>query len=697
MNKAVTFIQGIEFLQHLPKIGISDIIEIILLTIIFYGIIKNVKGTRAWILLKGVVILLTFYMIAYIANFTVIVAIFQSLILFIGFALMLVIQPELRKLVEGIGTKNINISIYNILHNIFKVKVNNKDKDRFSDTTIQELVKGCFIMGKAKTGALIVIERDIPLNEYVATGIKVNADITSQLLINIFEKNTPLHDGAVIIQNDRVSAATCYLPLSDSKKINKDLGTRHRAGIGLSESTDGVVIIVSEETGAVSIAKNGKLMHNIDREKLTEELRKIQKVKDTETIKVSKNIIDKNFGMRVASLLAAFVTWIMVITNTNPVVTVTLKNVPIEVINQEAVEDAGKTYDIIDSEYVTVRVKDRKDITDKLTNDDIKVIADMSKISFVNSVPLEVEAPGYPDAEIILSQQAISVSIEDIVTTEVDIEINQVGDINENYYVSGIELDNNTLIISGAKSLISTIGSVKVDIDESQFTSNSEIILTPKIFDKNGEQLQNSKFTLNHDTVKANIYLYKTKKIPLNITTEIKNDNIKRIIDSIDYQEKTITITGPDDIINACDKMDISIPLDISVEDVSTGQFIKNISLQSYMPNGIIIIPQSSKANLIVDFKEFYTKQINFNIDKINIEGLSEKYTATIDSEEISIIFFNTSNVVDSVSLDTTIPYIDISNLGVGEHTVKINFRNVGTNMYETQTVKVTIKETHKG
>lgn len=697
MNKAVTFIQGIEFLQHLPKIGISDIIEIILLTIIFYGIIKNVKGTRAWILLKGVVILLTFYMIAYIANFTVIVTIFQSLILFIGFALMLVIQPELRKLVEGIGTKNINISIYNILHNIFKVKVNNKDKDRFSDTTIQELVKGCFIMGKAKTGALIVIERDIPLNEYVATGIKVNADITSQLLINIFEKNTPLHDGAVIIQNDRVSAATCYLPLSDSKKINKDLGTRHRAGIGLSESTDGVVIIVSEETGAVSIAKNGKLMHNIDREKLTEELRKIQKVKDTETIKVSKNIIDKNFGMRVASLLAAFVTWIMVITNTNPVVTVTLKNVPIEVINQEAVEDAGKTYDIMDSEYVTVRVKDRKDITDKLTNDDIKVIADMSKISFVNSVPLEVEAPGYPDAEIILSQQAISVSIEDIVTTEVDIEINQVGDINENYYVSGIELDNNTLIISGAKSLISTIGSVKVDIDESQFTSNSEIILTPKIFDKNGEQLQNSKFTLNHDTVKANIYLYKTKKIPLNITTEIKNDNIKRIIDSIDYQEKTITITGPDDIINACDKMDISIPLDISVEDVSTGQFIKNISLQSYMPNGIIIIPQSSKANLIVDFKEFYTKQINFNIDKINIEGLSEKYTATIDSEEISIIFFNTSNVVDSVSLDTTIPYIDISNLGVGEHTVKINFRNVGTNMYETQTVKVTIKETHKG
>jgi diadenylate cyclase len=137
-------------------------------------------------------------------------------------------------------------------------------QERFTDKTVNELVKACFDMAEVKTGALIVLEQDIRLTEYIRTGINIDAAVTSQLLINIFEHNTPLHDGAVIMRGNRILAATCYLPLSDSMDLSKQLGTRHRAGVGISEVSDSVTIIVSEETGGVSVAQDGKLTRNLD-------------------------------------------------------------------------------------------------------------------------------------------------------------------------------------------------------------------------------------------------------------------------------------------------------------------------------------------------------------------------------------------------------------------------------------------------
>ena len=146
----------------------------------------------------------------------------------------------------------------------------------FSDRTINEIAKACVEMGKVKTGALIVIERSQSLAEYERTGIDIDGIVSSQLLINIFEHNTPLHDGAVIIRENRVTSATCYLPLSDNMALSKELGTRHRAGVGISEATDSLTVIVSEETGRISVAMEGKLDRNLDGEALKERLRKIQ-------------------------------------------------------------------------------------------------------------------------------------------------------------------------------------------------------------------------------------------------------------------------------------------------------------------------------------------------------------------------------------------------------------------------------------
>ena len=193
-------------------------------------------------------------------------------------AVVVIFQPEMRKALENLGRKN-------ILVNLFNFDFNKVENGKFSDKTITELVKACYEMGKVKTGALIVVEDEIVLTEYERTGIAVDGILTSQLLINIFEKNTPLHDGAVIVRGDRVVSATCYLPLTDSLSLSKDLGTRHRAAVGISEVSDSLTIVVSEETGKVSIALDGELYRNVDAEFLKNKLAYIQK-REQDTSKV---------------------------------------------------------------------------------------------------------------------------------------------------------------------------------------------------------------------------------------------------------------------------------------------------------------------------------------------------------------------------------------------------------------------------
>lgn len=256
---------------YIPKsLHVSNVFEIIILAVLIYEFIAWVKTTRAFTLLKGIIVLLIFWLLAYIFNFTTILWLGGKIINFAIIALVVIFQPELRKALEQLGQKRFFSKILPFAEK--------KDKgERFSDKTVNELVKTCFELSKTKTGALIVIEQEILLTEYEKTGIPIDALISSQLLINIFEHNTPLHDGAVIIRGDRIVAATCYLPLSDNMSISKELGTRHRAALGISEVTDTMTLVVSEETGAVSIAIAGELFRNIDADYLKSKLTFLQK------------------------------------------------------------------------------------------------------------------------------------------------------------------------------------------------------------------------------------------------------------------------------------------------------------------------------------------------------------------------------------------------------------------------------------
>lgn len=239
------------WISFVPKITFKNFIEIAIITILVYEMLIWIKNTRAWTLLKGILLILAFVLMAAILELDTILWLLEKISYIAVTAILIIFQPELRKALEQLGSQN-------VLTNLFSNE-DVKKNEEFSEKTINELVRACFEMGKVKTGALMVIERSTPLGEIERTGIEVDGIVTSQLLINIFEHNTPLHDGAVVIRGNRVTAATCYLPLSDNMAISKDLGTRHRAAVGVSETTDSITLVVSEETGRISVASGGQL------------------------------------------------------------------------------------------------------------------------------------------------------------------------------------------------------------------------------------------------------------------------------------------------------------------------------------------------------------------------------------------------------------------------------------------------------
>ena len=258
------------YVSRMSGIRWTDIVEIIILSFLIYHILVWIKNTKAWSLLKGILVIAVFILFAAYFEMNTILWIVNNLFSVAVTAVVVILQPELRRAVEELGRKN-------IISSIIPITVGRgPEGGRFSDKTINEIVKACVEMGRARTGALIVMEKDESLTDYERTGIEIDGVVTSQLLINIFEHNTPLHDGAVIVRGDRVTSATCYLPLSDNMRLSKELGTRHRAGVGISEVTDSLTIIVSEETGKISVSYRGDLERNVDAERLRARLSDLQ-------------------------------------------------------------------------------------------------------------------------------------------------------------------------------------------------------------------------------------------------------------------------------------------------------------------------------------------------------------------------------------------------------------------------------------
>ena len=255
---------------------IVDLLDIIIIAFLIYQLLGIINRTRAGQLAKGALLVMVVYLVANTLNMRTVTWLLNSLLQVGLLTLVVLFQPEIRRALEQLGT--------NHLFELFSLSSTKDKVAENADDTIDAIVRASFSMGRAKTGALIVIEQKFVLNEYIATGILLDAIVSAPLLVQIFEHNLPLHDGAVVIRGNRITAATCYLPLSENKTISKELGTRHRAGLGISEVTDALTVIVSEETGQVSLTKDGQLYRNVNSDRLRELLGGTQRSEKTQTV-----------------------------------------------------------------------------------------------------------------------------------------------------------------------------------------------------------------------------------------------------------------------------------------------------------------------------------------------------------------------------------------------------------------------------
>ena len=245
-------VEYIKSLQTNPFELVTLIIDITIVIFLMYCFFKIVRGSRAWQLIKGIALLIIATWISGLFNLKILNWILTGIMNLGVIAIIVIFQPELRRALEQLGT--------NKLTQFFGI---DKDLSTKTKEDIYKVVIAATELSKAKTGALIVLERDIKIQDIIATGIPMNAEVSPQLLVNIFEPKTPLHDGAVVISGNKIAAAACVLPLADDKDIAKELGTRHRAAIGISKESDSIVVVVSEETGKISVAKDGTLIADV--------------------------------------------------------------------------------------------------------------------------------------------------------------------------------------------------------------------------------------------------------------------------------------------------------------------------------------------------------------------------------------------------------------------------------------------------
>lgn len=653
----------------IPKIGMMDIIEMLILVFVFYKILKTIKNTRAWVFLQGMMVLLFAYAASEMLQLHVIKAIFEGLF---GTALVLVIivfQQEIRKMIAELGSKG--KGIFN------RTRKKDKYKKRISDEAIEEIIEAVKDMSAVKTGALILIQKDIPLKEYSDTGIYVNADISSQMLVQIFEKNTPLHDGAVVINNGRIESATCYLPLSNSSDISKDLGTRHRAGIGVSEVSDTLVIIVSEETGKISTVKGGQISHGINPEKLREELRAIQ---NTEIEIAPKMDFWKNGKLKFMAAVGTIVLWTVLMNNINPMQSVLIQDVPVTLLNTRAITDEGMSYHVTSGSTVDVEVSGRRSVVDSITKEDLAAYADMSKLSITNAAEIRVNCKiSGVTAE--SKETMMAIAIEDTKELDYDIKVKTVGEVASGNYINAITPEHKSLKIKGPVTMVNVIGDVVAEYDISSAKDGDVLVTDIVIYDKNGMVMDTKDLQLGFETVSATVSMYETKTVPLTVSVMGISDDGE--ITSYTYDKNDITIAADELTLEATKGIFMEVPVNID-SSVDSSEFVKVVNMADFLPKNVFLSEKENKLAINVSYEKYVEKNVDVKIEMIN-KSRKLEYSA----ESLSVRVRGTKEDIDALEVTGI---IDVNGLEAGVYPVDVFIDNVNVIPGEYKT-NVSIEE----
>ena len=684
----------------LPKqIELIDIVQILLIAFFVYHLIRWLQNTKAYTLMKGIFLIGVFVIIANVLKMQTILWLFGNIGGAAITAVVIIFQPELRRVVEQIGEKNPLSAI--------SFASGQEENERFSDKTINELVRASFEMGEVKTGALIVIEKTITLEEYEKTGIPIDGVLTSQLLINIFEHNTPLHDGAVIVRNNRVTAATCYLPLSDNMDLNKNLGTRHRAGVGISEVTDSFTIIVSEETGNVSYASGGELHTAVTpsdtsgpasqnpeaREKTGREERMAYPRNASESggrEEMKKKILKKllnNLPLKILSILIAIVIWYVVVSVNDPIVKERF-DVPVQVTNEAYIAAGKKTYQI-EEEYqtVTVTVTDNNSVVSRLKASDITVTADLTQIVTMDTnpvyVPIKATCSMVKQEKLSTVTATIPVEIEDVDSEKFPITID-AGNTKpaKDYEVGTMTSDPESITISGPTSLINKISSVVAKVDVTNMRNSGTVTADLMIIDKNQDEMPESQMEfLNFDSgspqVDVDIELWRRvsgiKLSALYSGTPADGYQIKNIYTT----PEEITVAGSEEALAklADEGNTIEIPEDYTSVAGQRSDVETTVDLSDVLADVIDLkVSSSSSASVTVHVTVMpnESREFELDVDQIETSNLQSTYTVLYDQTQLAIRIKASDKNLAKLDTSQINASIDLNGMGVGDYEVPV-------------------------
>ena len=671
MQNILTVLTGYLGKISLPGLGVIDIIEIGLISFFVYQFMAWIKFTRAYTLLKGILVVLGFILIAYIFKMNTILWIFRNLANVLVIGVIVIFQPELRRALEQLGQKK-------IVSTIIPFDSGKEVKERFNDKTINELVKACFDMGEVKTGALIVIEEEIRLDEYIRTGINIDGILTSQLLINIFEHNTPLHDGAVIVRGNRVVAATCYLPLSDNMELSKQLGTRHRAGVGISEATDSVTIIVSEETGQVSVAQGGELSRGLNSKQLREILVAAQNKKVVDNSKLRNLLKGRvNIPLKIMSVIVGILVWLIVVNVDDPIITKGFVISDVQIINEAYVDQLGQMVMQDDSENtVRVYITGERKTVNRLTSSDIKAVADLQQAQSTDTdpvmIPITATCAGVLPENIRVSPQNLSVHLEKKVTKEFAINVS-CGDSKpaQGLEIASLTANPEKVRVTGPESLVGKIDSVSVDvsskidgIDQDTTITGAELTIT----DKNQDTLSSNSMSYlkfdNNGKVNVTAKLWKVRsdiRISAGYTGEPAEGYV---VDSVTTVPETFSVAGSEEALNSLKLQGNTIYLDNENVDISgkSNDVEKKVNLAELLPDGLKLTTGSSTdlwitVNILPEGSKIY----NFPTEDIKVKGLPDNLQLAfevadvelkVQAEDGDLSGFNLKSISATLSMD---------------------------------------------
>lgn len=586
-----------------------------------------------------------------------------------------------------------------------------KDKQvqlTFQDKTLNALVDACENMSETKTGALIVFELDTPLEDIIATGQRMDAIVQKALLIQTFVKNTPLHDGAMVIKGDRIDSATCYLPLSENTKISKDLGTRHRAGIGVTEQVNCFVLIVQEETGAISWAENGRLRHKVTLKELRQKLTELQHRKDVNFNKKKKGKKDSksneqlgkslekkllhNFREKILAVVCQCLIWITVLNFINPNTTRRFYDIPVKPVNTDVLNQQEQTYDIVQGNTTQIIVKGRRSIVDSLDLSDIVAKADFTNINAAYAVPIDIEISEQYSDNVEISYQStksMKVELDTIAETLVDVQYHIVGEQASGSYVSAVTQDVSQLRISGPNKLISTIDKVELEVNVDGVNKQFDTTAVPKIYDRNGALIDNQRLTLSENDIEVHVEVLKTKQVPVKVNVVNQNEDIRITSTSYD-SSKGVQLAGQSESLEDITELSIEVDVSEDLKQLQQSKLVKVIDLNEYLSNGVQVAGDQ-KMNISVDIERKTEKHFNLQANQIQLWNLRDGYNAQIDQSktyDITVIGFE--NDLKDLTVQQIAPYADLQGLRQGDYELQIEI-NPST-ASETLTLKEDIK-----